>query len=413
MKILQVNKYHHDQGGANRYYLELSRALTEEGHDVVHFSMQDERNEPSPFSEYFVENVDFNRPGSLFDQAKRSMRVIYFPQARRMIRKIVERYTPEIAHLHNIYHHLSPSFLPVLEERGIPVVMTAHDYKLICPNYTLFDGRNICEKCRGGKSYQVLLSRCYPGSFPKGITLAVEAYLHKLLGTYSKCLDVIIVPSRFMKETMVRFGIPEKKISFIPNFVDPVPTEIQNGSGEYILYFGRLAREKGLPTLIGAMQSYSEISLVIAGDGPARSDLERMCVERKILNVDFVGRKNAREIIRLIEGSRFTVLPSVWYENCPLSVLESMAHGKPVVGADIGGIPDLIDDGTDGLLFEAGNEADLGEKIGRLVKDREFCVELGRKGYQKVKEFYNKEVHCRSVLSVYEKLLDDRRTFQR
>ncbi len=405
MKILQINKAHHHHGGANRYYLELSRILEEKGHEVACFSMKDGKNLPTVYADYFVDHLDFQNPGGLFDRVRASARIVYSTQARQRIGKLIDRFRPEIAHFHNIYHHISPSVLLELEKKGIPVVMTAHDYKLICPNYTLFNGVDICEKCRGGKSYQVLLTSCHGGSVFSGLILATEAYLHRMLGSYEKGLDLIITPSEFMKKILIEFGIPAEKIQFVPNFVDPIPEDLGPDTGDYVLYFGRLSLEKGLATLIRAMSRLPDLSLVLAGDGPQRSELEYLSGKEQVSNVRFVGQKDHVEIEGLIRGCLFTVLPSIWYENCPLSILESMAFGKPVIGSRIGGIPDLIDDGKDGLLFPAGDEEKLSEKIRLLADDSNLLRLFGGNGYKKVKEKYNREVHYRSVLSVYNTLL--------
>jgi glycosyltransferase involved in cell wall biosynthesis len=405
MKVLQVNKAHHRRGGANLYCLELSRVLEEAGHRVVHFSMKDAANEPCPDADLFVEHVDFDEPGGPLARLHAFGRVIYSPQARRRIGRLVERHRPDIAHLHNVYHQISPSILPALHRRGIPVLLTAHDYKLVCPNYTLFDGDRVCERCLDGQVHRVATTGCHGGSVAKGVTLAFEAFLHRLLGTYVRHLDHVVAPGPFMRDTLVRFGFPADRITVIPNFVDPLPDAPDGAEGDYILYFGRLSREKGLMTLVQAMRRLPGSTLIIAGDGPERGALEAACGGEGPANVRFLGHRTPEEVRRLVGGSRFTVLPSIWYENCPLSVLESMARGRPVVGARIGGIPDLIEDGRDGLLFAPGDADDLAEKIERLEKDGDLRRALGRAAFRKVGRLYSREVHVRSIVSLYERLI--------
>jgi len=405
MRILQVNKSHHHRGGANHYYLELSRALVETGNDVINFSMRDDQNDPSPFSSYFVDRVDFNDAGGTIERIKCSGRAVYSLQARKKIRLIIDRFRPNIAHIHNIYHQLSPSFLPILRDHGIPVVMTAHDYKLVCPNYMLFNGEVVCERCVEGEMYNILLEACRNTPLSRRLVLLAEAYLHRILGTYRNSLDVVIAPSMFMKDILDRNARLNARVINIPNFVDPIPAGPKFGGGEYILYFGRLSREKGLSTLIRAVKRFPDSLLLIAGEGPEKRSLEMLCDRENADNVRFIGQKNPTEIRQLIDRCAFSVLPSIWYENCPLSILESMARGKPVVGSRIGGIPELIGDGRTGLLSRAGDVDDLSEKIGRLLKDRDLRVELGRNGYRDVKIRYNKADHCRAILSVYEDLV--------
>ncbi len=405
MNILQVNKFHQSWGGANRYYMELSRILEERGNRVISFSMKEDSNEPSRYSDYFVEHIDLNNPDGLLSRIRCFLRVTYSLDARKKIRKLIGDHRPEIAHIHNIYHQISPSILPVLKNSGIPVVMTAHDYKLVCPNNTLFDGSNICEKCLGGKSYQVMLNRCHNSSFSKGLTLAIEAYLHSLLRSYTECVDTIITPSSFMRNIFITFGVNPDKIVFIPNFVDPIPDKFGDEEDDYILYFGRLSIEKGLRTLISAMQRYPGTRLILAGDGPEREGLEKLSGVLNLTNVQFIGQKNSQETEQLVKNSMFTVITSIWYENCPLSVLESMAQGKPVIGSRIGGIPDLIEDGKDGLLFNSNDVEDLCEKIGTILDDSDYRRELGRNAYLKVKQHFNSEVHYQGISSVYKELI--------
>jgi len=406
VKILQINKAHHYRGGANRYYMELSRILEEAGHEVVHFSMKDGENVNSPYSDYFVENVDLAGAGTVQERIRCFGRVVYSFQARRRVERLIKEHRPEIAHLHNIYHQISPSILQVLKKNGLRTVLTAHDYKLICPNYTLFDGRDTCEKCLGGKNYHVLTTGCHGGTLATGMTLAIEAYLHLFLGSYRKYLDIVITPSRFMKECLAKFGIPDANIIHVPNFVDPIPENVEPGRGGYILYMGRLSREKGVDSLILAMREFPETPLIIAGDGPERKALEKVSQEEGAGNVQFVGQQGADDLGGLLSGSMFTVVPSIWYENCPLSVLESMAYGRPVIGSKTGGIPDLIGDGEDGLLFSPGDVNDLSDKIGLILGDSEYREELGMNAHLRARQEFTKEAHRDKILSIYSELLD-------
>ncbi len=373
---------------------------------MLHFSMKDKENVSSPYSDYFVENVHMAGARTIPEKIRCFGRVIYSFQARRRVERIINEHRPEIAHLHNIYHQISPSILPVLKKNGLRTVLTSHDYKLICPNYTLFDGRGTCEKCLGGKNYHVLTTGCHGGSLATGMTLAIESYLHLFLGSYRRYLDMVITPSRFMKECFVRFGIPEAKIVYVPNFVDPIPENIEPGRGGYILYMGRLSREKGVDSLILAMREFQETPLIIAGDGPERKALERMSEEEGVGNVRFVGQKESDDLGGLLSGSMFTVVPSIWYENCPLSVLESMAYGRPVIGSKTGGIPDLIHDGEDGLLFSPGDANGLSDRIGLLLGDAGYRERLGRKAHRRARQEFTKEAHRDRILSIYSDLLD-------
>jgi glycosyltransferase involved in cell wall biosynthesis len=207
-----------------------------------------------------------------------------------------------------------------------------------------------------------------------------------------------------MKEVFTSAGIPSEKIVVIPNFVDPVPEQEEWEEGDYILFFGRLSIEKGLTVLIKAMRHFPETRLLMAGSGPERYHLEALCRKLEVTNVDFLGRQSSEETESLIKRSLFTIISSIGGENCPLSVLESMAFGKPVIGSRIGGIPDLIDDGKDGFLFDPNDETDLCKKIEAMLGDTEYRRELGRNAYKKIERDFNGEVHYQRVYSVYNDL---------
>lgn len=404
MEILQVNKFHYIKGGADRYYFELSDLLEEKGHSVIFFSMQDPRNRPAPSSEFFVGNVDFDALSSPFAKLAAAGRIVYSFEAKRKMERLLTKHKPAIAHLHNIYHQLSPSVLHALDRAGVPAVMTAHDYKLICPNYLLYAGGRVCERCAGGRFYKVLSSRCRRESFLSGLVLTTEAYLHRFLRTYAT-LERIIAPSEFLRSKLLETGYSTERVVHIPNFVARIPESAAAKGGSYVAYVGRLSREKGLSTLMRAMSALPEVSLKIAGDGPGRNALEELRVSLGAGNIEFVGYLGSQAVEEFISSSSFAVVPSECYENCPLSILEAMCLGKPVIGSSIGGIPELIRDGEDGLLFTPGDEVDLREKIGKLARDRRAAVEMGRRAREKVTTVYSREAHYEKVMEVYRSVL--------
>ncbi len=245
MKILQVNKFHFRKGGADQYYFQISELLESQGHGVLHFSMEDPRNEPSPFSRYFVTGVDLHQSASLFEKVHTAGRIVYSFEARRRLSALLSDHRPDIAHIHNIYHQLSPSILHTLRSSGIPAVMTVHDYKLICPSYLLYNPKfeEGCERCGGKRYYRALFSGCVHGSHFKSLVLTVEMYIHRLLRIYD-VLHRLITPSRFMKTKLIAAGFPEGKLVHIPNYIDILPDNSAESEGRYIAYLGRLSAEK-------------------------------------------------------------------------------------------------------------------------------------------------------------------------
>lgn len=404
MKVLSVNKFHYIRGGADRLYLEWSELLEKKGHEIVYFSMQHERNQATKYARYFVENVDFFDNGGSRSLPGMALRVLYSPQARRRIELLIEETRPEIAHLHNIAHQLSPSILDSLKKQGLPVVQTVHDYKFGCPTYSFFTQGQVCERCKGHRYYNAVLHRCNRGSLSASLLNCVEMYFHQLIGIYDK-VDLFISPSDFLREKMIEYGFSPERIVRIPNFVDTnqyVPSYTSDG---YFLFVGRLVSFKGVSTLLEAMRSVQESLLYIVGEGELREQLEARAREEAIENVSFLGYQSGPELKSLIANAMFTVTPSEWYENMPYAILESFALGTPVLAANIGGMPELIEPGVNGLLFEPGSVVDLVEKIRYLLLNRQQLASMGKRARAKIECEYDAETHYDRVVQVYERLL--------
>lgn len=406
MRILSVNKFYYIYGGSDRYFFELNALHRRAGHKVVPFAMKHPENLSSPYDRHFVSQVNYWDNPNLREKIKAAGRVLYSVEARRWVRELIENAKPDIAHIHLIYHQISPAILPVIREYGIPIVQTLHDYKPICPTYSLISWGRICERCRGKRFYHAALQRCNHGSLSASMLNSVEMYLHHALGWYD-LPDVYITPSDFMRRKMIEFGMPSEKFVHIPNFVDADKYGYSDTTDDYFVYIGRLVSIKGVATLLrtmARMQSQS-VKLAIVGDGPQRSELESLKIQLGLENVDFLGYQSGEKLEALIASAMFSVLPSECYENCPMSVLESMAMGKPVIGARIGGIPELISHGEDGMLFESGSVDDLADKIDYMLTDPQRCQEMGMRAREKVVVHYNPKVHHRQILAVYQQLL--------
>lgn len=404
MKVLSVNKFHYIKGGADRLYLEWSELLEKKGHEIVYFSMQHERNQSTTYARYFVENVEFFDNGGRRNLPGMALRVLYSRQARRRIELLIEDTRPEIAHLHNIAHQLSPSILDSLKKQGLPVVQTVHDYKFGCPTYSFFTQGQVCERCKGHHYYNAALHRCNRGSLSASLLNCVEMYFHQLIGIYDK-VDLFISPSDFLREKMIEYGFSPERIIWIPNFVDTnqyVPSYTSDG---YFLFVGRLVSFKGVSTLLEAMRSVQESLLYIVGEGELREQLEARAKEESIQNVSFLGYQSGPELKSLIANAMFTVTPSEWYENMPYAILESFALGTPVLAANIGGMPELIEPGVNGLLFEPGSVVDLVEKIRYLLLNRQQLASMGKRARAKIESEYDAETHYERVMQAYERFL--------
>jgi glycosyltransferase involved in cell wall biosynthesis len=405
LKVLAVNKYFYLRGGAERYFLELSRMLERRGHEIVPFSMEDPQNEPSAYGEYFVSPSDFDRRETLRERVRAAARVVYSVEARRKIEALVGRTRPDVAHLHNIAHQLSPSILYGLKARGVPVVQTLHDYKLVCPNYQMFVDGAVCERCRGGRYFNAVLHRCMHGSLVRSLNVCAEAYLHAALGTYRRLVEVFVAPSRSLRERMIAHGVEPSKIVHVPHAISLAGYEPAYDSGAYAAYIGRLAVGKGADVVLRAAARARDVRFVIAGTGPLREELEAQAAHLGLDNVVFLGYVTGGELRSAFSGALCVIVPSECLENSPITVFESFAYGKPVVGASIGGIPELVVHGETGLLFEPGDDAELADRIRELAADRRRAGEMGRAARAKLERDHSPELHCDRIVGIYEKVI--------
>nr|WP_203564140.1 glycosyltransferase family 4 protein [Deefgea sp. CFH1-16] len=338
-------------------YFEHAALMEELGWENAFFSMCHPKNFDSIWSKYFVDEIEFGHSYSIFDKFKMASKVIYSFEAKNNISSLVDDFKPDIAHLHCIYHHLSPAIIPALKKSGIPVVMTAHDLKIACPAYKMLNETGICEKCNGGSLLNVVKHKCVRGSFAASAIVAIESELHNYLDTYKKYIDRVIVPSLFFMEKFVEWGWPRDKFVYIPNYVDLKYFEPDFSAGDYLIYFGRLAPEKGVATLMKAA-NLAKTPLKIVGTGPIEAELKVLANELSA-DIEFLGYQSGESLHNLIRGARAVALPSEWYENAPMSILESFALGKPVIGAEIGGIPEMVINKQTGYLFQSGHVTDL------------------------------------------------------
>lgn len=377
MKILMVNKFLHPNGGSETYIFKLGAYLVSQGHEVQYFGMEHAGRIVGNQAEAYTTDMDFHG-GSKLAKLIYPIKTIYSSEARKKIRKVLEAFQPDVCHLNNFNYQLTPSILLEIRKwekqtgHKCRILYTAHDYQLVCPNHMCRNpGRNEnCEKCLGGHFLNCVKGRCIHGSLAKSIVGAAEGFFWKWMGVYRQ-IDAIICCSRFMKTKLDTNPIFAEKTVAIHNFVEQLPvTEVKKK--DYVLYFGRYSREKGIATLVQAAKALPEVPFVFAGAGPLAHLLE------DVPNVRNVGFQTGEALHTLIREARFSVYPSEWYENCPFSVMESQLYGTPVLGASIGGIPELIRQGETGELFESGNADDLEKKILSLYFDKEKIARYGQ-----------------------------------
>jgi glycosyltransferase involved in cell wall biosynthesis len=400
--LLSINNYHYVRGGAEFVFLEHNKLFADTGWNVVPFSMQHEKNLPSKYSDYFVDEIELGANYGFVEKLAKSAKAIYSTEAKSNIAALIDHVRPDIAHGHNIYHHLSPAILPVLKKAGIPVVLTLHDLKIACPAYKMMTHDGVCERCKGGAIHNVVLHKCLHGNRLLSAWAAAEAALHGILRTYAKNVDRFIVPSRFYQTKLVEWGWPAEKFRYVPNFVNAVEIRPQFEPGDNFAYFGRLSNEKGLGTLIEAA-SIAGVALQIIGTGPERERLESLAADLGV-QVEFPGFVSGDALFDRLRSSRAVVLPSEWYENAPISVLEAYACGKPVIGANIGGIPELIDDDR-GRVFEAFSVQDLAATLTSFSRANDAeLADMGRCGRQYVERVHSEAAYLDSCSVIYKEL---------
>jgi len=358
VRILISNKFYYNRGGGDVYTLELEKLLKKNGHEVAVFSMQHTLNDPSKYSEYFPSEVDINRKdfNNLF---KLLIRPFGSLEVRRKFKALLKSFRPDIVHLNNIHSQLSPILAVIAKKHGIRVVWTLHDHKLLCPRYDCIRDQKPCELCFTDK-FNVVRYKCMKNSVLASIVAYAEAltWNRKVLGNST---DEFICPSSFLKENMKKGGFESEKLRVISNFIlGEKLSSVAQERKDYYCYVGRLSAEKGVVSLLEAASVMPQFELKVIGTGPLEGELKERYAQS---HIKFEGYKKWNELKEILGYSKFMVMPSVCYENNPLSVIESLCLGTPVVGARIGGIPELIDEGVNGFCFISGNVEDMKAKI--------------------------------------------------
>jgi glycosyltransferase involved in cell wall biosynthesis len=404
MRILHVNKFLYRRGGAEGYMLDVAALQAAAGHEVGFFGMDHPENDvPQPLGDTFPPFVELEPPPSGLAGIRASARMVWSTSSARGMERAIREFRPDVVHCHNIYHQLSPSVLGPVSRAGIPCVMTLHDYKLACPSYQLLDHGRPCEACVGHGTWHAAAKRCKSGSLTSSVLLALESGVHRALDAYG-AVDAFISPSRFLARVMLRQGIAEDRIEVVNNFTLIAEPIAAPEAGAGFVVAGRLSHEKGVDTAIRAVGRLRSAScLHIAGDGPERASLERLAAEVAPGRVVFHGRLSAEELGPLVRRSRALLVPSRWYENQPMTVLEAFAAATPVVVTDMGGMPELVEPGVHGLVVPADDDALLAAALDRLDADPDEAVAMGAAGRRRLERDFAPSAHLARLEAVYEK----------
>lgn len=401
--LLSVNNYYYPRGGAEVLFLEHNKMFAELGWEVACFAMKHPSNLPSEWEKYFIDEIEFGKKYSFIEKLSRIPKVIYSTQARRKLARLLDDIAPDVCHLHNIYHHISPSILGLLREKEIPSVLTLHDLKIACPAYQMLTSNGICERCRKGHTFNVIRNRCIKNSYALSSVVFAENILHRLLKSYENNVSRFVVPSRFYLKKFAEWGWDQAQFTYIPNFIDSHMFTPHFEPGDDFVYFGRLSREKGVSTLIRAAAK-ARIRLKIIGTGPEEFSLKQLAADLDA-QVVFTGHITGAALHEAIQSSKAVVLPSEWFENAPLSILESYALGKPVIAASIGGIPELIRDGESGAIFSSGSVAELTDTLATFQNYKPTrLVEFGHCGRAWVEADFCRDRYQENILALYRQL---------
>ena len=402
-RVLHVNKFLYRRGGAEAYMEDVAALQVAAGYRVDFFGMHHPDNEPRSLEALFPSHIELEPPpASALGKASAVGRMLWSTSAAKGMDAALDSFEPDVVHLHNIYHQLSPSVLRPLAKRGIPAVMTLHDYKLACPTYQLLDHGQVCEACLGGRFQHAVLRRCKDDSLAASVMVAAELSLHTIFGAY-RPVTLFICPSHFLEAKMASANVFPDRLRWVHHFIDASVVEVKAAPGGGVVFAGRLSHEKGVDTLIKAIGlMLGEATLDIAGEGPLRGDLEALAAVVAPGRVRFHGRLSKDALYELLRASAVAAVPSRWFENQPIAILEAFASGLPIVGSNIGGIPELIDDGVDGLLAPADDPPAWARALTELLSDPDRAMAMGMSARTKIERDFRPDLHLAQIAGVYD-----------
>jgi glycosyltransferase involved in cell wall biosynthesis len=403
MNILVVNWTWYPSGGDWTYVEHVSKLYRDHGHEVIPFSMKDERNYGSKYSAYFIENIDYKKLNkrSLSAGVKVVSKSIYSAEAQKRLEELLSTTAIDFAHINVIHHYITPAILKTLKQRNIPIIWTLHEYTPICPESTFISHGKICEKCFGGAYYNCVTHRCKKGSVLASTVAALENYVHQALNYYAY-VDYYVCPSAFLYHKFKEFNFfPEKLTQLYHGYdyqeIEEAKSKRDIDTEKYIVFTGRLEKIKGAHTVLEAMKFTPDVNLKIIGSGTQEDDLKAYQQKHQLSNVTFLGKLNKNQTLETISNAQFAICASEWYEVLGFTVVEAMALGKPVIGSNIGAIPEMVIDGQTGLLFEPGSALQLAEKIQQLIAQPQIIAEMGSKASNHITQLINDDKHYQGL----------------
>lgn len=401
MKILEINKFHFPKGGADKHFLDVCELLESDGYEAARFCMEHENNLPTKWSKYFVSKVGYTSEYGLKEKLKGTIRMFYSREAHRKIRRLLDDFKPDVAHIHNVYHQLDPTILFEIKKRGIPIVMTVHDYKLINPNHALMLDGKPYEGGRNGKYYQCFLNKCVKNSYAKSFLAMLEMYWHELLGTYRKNIDLFIVPSKYVERTLIKWGIGKEKISVVPHFVPDINVDNDQNKKAFFssrktaLYAGRISKEKGVNMLLEIFRRNSDMTLKLAGSCEDGFEITKRS------GLEYLGFLSKEDVSKHIREVEIVVSASELPETFGLIALEAIMQGKPFFGMDTGALGEIIVNGENGFL--ANNTNELEQAIGYYSHG--LFVFDNEKIRSNAQEKFGSEIYKEKVFGIFNKLI--------
>ncbi len=407
MRILQIHKFFYPHAGSETVLFNTRELLATRGHEVIDFAMEHPDNVASPQADYFVPRRDYTDPTCpLPSRARDALSSVYSLNARHKLQRLLDDVRPDVAHMHVIYHQLTLSIVDELARRGIPSVLTMHDYKIGCPAYVLYRDGAPCDLCTTGPVENVFLHRCMKGSRAGSLLAAIEARTVRMRGSYKK-IDAHIAPSSFAGDVAIATGIDPDTVHVVPNFLpagelkDPVGALHEEPR---FFFAGRLEEVKGVRDILSAYAADDpELgTLVLAGAG-GELENEVIAAAENSRNIEYLGRLSRAQVLAQMRRSRALLMPARWHENNPMSILEARAVGVPVICTDMGGLPEMVENGVDGFVVPRAQPQELADAIRQLTRDRLLAEEMGRRGHERLLRDNAPDVHYERLMAVYER----------
>lgn len=407
MKILLINKYFYKKGGAETVFFNIIKLLEKNGHKVIPFCLKNEKNIPSPYEQYFVDYPELSE-SSLLNKIKNTFNFFYNKNAAYQLEKLIIKESPDVAHIHLMFNSLSVSILPILKKYNIPTVMSVHDYRLLCPAYTFTDGkRNFCERCRAGHYYNCVTHLCSKRNFINSLMLCLDSYFRTKYFPPINYINKFLFVSKFSMNKHIQI---EKKFSNISTYLynfTPSVKDYCEIKGDYILFLGRISEEKGIVTLLNAMKEIPNIKLKLAGVGPLLEKLQANCST----NTEFIGFQQGEKLQELIHNASFVVVPSECYENNPMTIIESYAIGTPVIGSNLGGIPEIILENKTGYTFEPKSSESLKNTIIKACSiSQDEYYKMSKAAKQFAYENFSEENYYQKLILNYQSLVSTKKS---